>query len=241
MKKISIIISSYNYEKYIESCVLSCLNQEGFDNFEVIVVDDGSQDASLEILKKYAHLIRLFKNSNHGLEYELNYAIRKADGDYIVRVDADDKLDKRFLNLTYPKIHGSKYAFVYPEYSLINEQDEIISDVKLPDFNDVEIKKRGDFLATGTLYNKKQIAKVGLYNEAVKNCGLENYELILNLLSNNCNGLCIHQKLFYYRQHNTNLSIKRKKDIIAYGKKLAIKFNLSGYQTNEFHPWGLTI
>lgn len=241
MEKVSIIISSYNYEKYIESCILSCLDQNGFDNFEVIIVDDGSMDGTHQILKKYSHLTRIFKNSNHGLEYSVNYAIKKARGEFIVRVDADDKLDKNFLNFVYPKIKKSKHTFVYSEYFLINEQNDIIFKKKLPDFNSDEIKKRGDFLATGTLYRKEELEKAGLYNEKVKNCGLENYELILKLLKNNYTGLCIHKPLFYYRQHSTNLSIVRKNDIIAYGNRLAQEFNLSGFQTNQYHPWGLKL
>lgn len=241
MEKVSIVISSYNYEKYIESCILSCLNQEGFDEFEVIVVDDGSVDDTHKILDRYSNRIRVFKNSNHGLEYELNYAIKKAKGEFIVRVDADDKLNKNFLKLTYPKIKNSIHTFVYPEYFVINGQDEIISKKKLPIFNHDEIKKRGDFLATGTLYKKCALEKVGLYNEEVKNCGLENYELILKLLQNNCSGLCIHKPLFYYRQHSVNLSIVRKNDIITYGNRLAKEFNLSSFQTNQYHPWGLEI
>ena len=241
MEKISIIISSYNYENYIESCILSCIHQDGFNDYEIIVVDDGSTDNTHQILQKYSDSIRFYENSNHGLEYELNFAISKAKGDYIVRVDADDKLDTQYLKTVYTKIKRSGSAFVYTEYFDINARDDIISRKELPDFSVAEIQSRGDFLATGTLYKKRELENVGLYNETIKNCGLENYELVLKLLRNNCKGCCIHKPLFYYRHHDKNLSLRRKNAIITYGDTLAEKFDLTRYQTNTYHPWGLKI
>ena len=65
--KVSIIITSYNYEDYIMECVESCLNQKGFNDFEVIVVDDGSSDATISLLKGISDSrLKIYRNQIQG-------------------------------------------------------------------------------------------------------------------------------------------------------------------------------
>ena len=97
--------------------------------------------------------------------------------------------------------------------------------------------ERDDFLATGTIYNKNIIKKLGYYNESTKNSGLENYELIIKLIKNKRYGKRINKFLFYYRKHVSNLSLLKKKKILYYGKKIFKKMNLGNYKKNNFHPW----
>lgn len=92
MVKISCIMPVYNAEKYVSSAIESILNQT-FRDFELLILDDGSKDGSLEIIKYYAKQdsrIKYFHRKNRGLPYTLNELIRKADGKYIARMDHDD-------------------------------------------------------------------------------------------------------------------------------------------------------
>lgn len=239
---VSIIIAAYNYEKYVEACIRSCINQREFDDYEIILVDDCSTDKTLEIAQKYTSRIKIFPNeSNLGIERTLNNGIQQSKGDYIVRVDADDMLHEEYLSNIVPNIRKNKFAFVYPEYFIIDENNRIVEHIKLPDFYEDEIRKRGDFLASGTMYNKYVLEKMGLHSEKVKNCGLENYEMILNILQKNFKGWCLHKPLFYYRRHSANLSLKKRQAIISYGNHIAASFGLDKYSTNENHPWGLKL
>ena len=241
MEKVTILITSFNYEKYIEKCILSCLNQKNFSEYEVLVVDDGSTDGTRSILEKYSGRIRCFTNPNRGIEHASNFGVKHSRSEYFVRVDADDMLRADYLEKVYTKIVGSDFAFVYSSYYLINGEDEVVATKSLPGFDAQEIRCRGDFLATGTMYDKRMLTKMNLYNEATKNCGLENYELILSLLKNNYKGYCLPEPLFYYRQHGSNISMSKREFIVGYGKGLARKFGLPGYQSNENHPWGLRL
>ena len=90
---VSIILASYNAEKYIKEAVDSIINQT-YDNLEIIIVDDCSTDTTCKILEKYAFKdkrIILYKNiENSKLPYSLNFSIKKANGKYLARMDADD-------------------------------------------------------------------------------------------------------------------------------------------------------
>lgn len=239
----SIIITTYNYEKYIDDCIQSCLKQEHFDDYEIIIVNDGSTDDTENILNKYVDYskIRIFNRSNKGIECSSNFGIKKALGKYVVRVDADDTINIDLLSVLVEKIEKNNVSFVYSDYTIINENGELINRMFLPVFSKQEILKRGDFLATGTLYKKEILERIGLYNENYKNCGLENYELIINLLNKNFEGLQVDKPLFCYRRHDKNISEVKKDIIIDYGKKLYHKFGLGKFMTNEFHPYELVV
>lgn len=92
MVKISVIVPVYNVEKYIAICIESICNQT-FSDFELIIVDDGSTDNSLDIIKKYAEIdsrIRFFTQKNSGISATRNKGLREAKGNYILYIDSDD-------------------------------------------------------------------------------------------------------------------------------------------------------
>ena len=94
---ISVVLSVYNAQKYLAEAIESILNQT-YSNFEFIIINDGSTDKSLEIIKNYNDKrIVLISRENRGLIESLNEGISQAKGKYIARMDADDiSLPKRF-------------------------------------------------------------------------------------------------------------------------------------------------
>lgn len=90
--KFSIIIPVYNVEKYLEKCLDSVLNQT-YTDYEVILINDGSNDKSTDICRKYAvkyQNIRLYEQNNQGLASARNLGVAKASGEYIIFMDSDD-------------------------------------------------------------------------------------------------------------------------------------------------------
>lgn len=86
---VSAVVSMYNSEKYVGNCIQSILSQD-YENFELIIVDDGSIDSSCKVVESFSDSrIRLFKRE-HNYISSLNYAIRKAVGKYIIHIDSDD-------------------------------------------------------------------------------------------------------------------------------------------------------
>ncbi len=109
MKKdlISVIIPSYNNEKYLSKCLDSILNQT-YSNLEIIIVDDCSTDNSFSVLEKYSKKnkqIRVYKNNtNSGAGYCRNFGLRSAKGNYISFIDSDDYIEENFYEKLYSKI-----------------------------------------------------------------------------------------------------------------------------------------
>ncbi|MBU5337320.1 glycosyltransferase family 2 protein [Intestinibacter bartlettii] len=100
---ISIIVPVYNTGKKLRKCIDSILNQT-YKNFEVILINDGSTDNSLSICKEYKkkdNRIKIINQDNKGSVYARNSGVELAIGKYIVFIDADDWIDREFLNILY--------------------------------------------------------------------------------------------------------------------------------------------
>ena len=99
MVKFSIIVPVYNVEKYLDNCLNTILKQT-YENFEVIVVNDGTKDNSQDIIDKFVKKdkrFKGFKKTNGGLSDARNYGVLKAKGDYLLFVDSDDDINLELL------------------------------------------------------------------------------------------------------------------------------------------------
>ena len=94
MPKFSIIIPVYNVEKYIGKCLDSIMNQT-YKDYEVIIVNDGTKDHSMEIVKDYD--VKVINQKNQGLSAARNRGVKEATGDYILFIDSDDYIEKDLL------------------------------------------------------------------------------------------------------------------------------------------------
>ena len=103
MLKVSVIVPVYNVEKYLERCLDSLVSQT-LEDIEIICINDGSTDKSLEILYKYAEKderIIVINQKNQGMSYSRNKGIEVATGKYIGFVDSDDYIDKDYYEKLY--------------------------------------------------------------------------------------------------------------------------------------------
>ncbi|GAB6168246.1 glycosyltransferase family 2 protein [Clostridium carnis] len=106
---VSIIVPIYNSEKYLEKCVQSLINQN-FDNYEVLLINDGSKDSSYKICKEYDNkynYIKVFNKENGGTSSAKNMGIEKARGEWIVFVDSDDYIDSNYISTLINNINDN--------------------------------------------------------------------------------------------------------------------------------------
>lgn len=109
MNNISIIIPVYNGEEFIKRCIESILNQS-YKSFEVILINDGSTDKSLELIKDYSKKyknIEYIDQQNCGASVARNKGIEASKGKYLVFIDVDDYIEKDYLKRLYESINGS--------------------------------------------------------------------------------------------------------------------------------------
>ena len=237
MTCISFIITCYNYAEYVSQAITSCISQKSLNiDFEILVVDDGSTDGSVDNILNYGASLKFLQTPNLGVEQAFNAGLIESKGDYIVRVDADDFLRLDFLQSISEHLIPD-IDILYGDYIRLIENTGRETDIILPSYDVTEILGRGDFLATGTVVRKQLFDEFSLYQNKIKNCGLEHYELILNCIKNDKKFKKLDKKLFYYRIHNDNMSSVRQRSIFEYGEQLFDKHKLGTYKIGNYHPY----
>ena len=157
--KVSVIVPVYNSEKYIEKCLNSIIEQT-YKDFELIVINDGSKDNSLEILEKYKNdfpkVITLINQENIGVSKTRNNAIKMAKGKYVMFIDNDDFIDKDYIETFINEAEKEDYDVVLGGYRRPNEKGEIIKKLKLPQ---EEWAKFMIFAPWARIYKKEYLLK----------------------------------------------------------------------------------
>lgn len=138
---ISVIITNYNYARYVSQAIESVLNQT-YDNVEILIINDGSTDNSDEIIKKYKKRypeIIYINQSNQGVVSSRNLGMEKATGDYLCCLDADDFFDLDYLEKQYENITQSNADVVYSNWQFIGDLDY---KTDFPEFDFIEYQKQ---------------------------------------------------------------------------------------------------
>lgn len=126
MQKVSIILPVYNVEKYIRNCIESIINQT-CKNFELIIVDDGTKDHSIEIaedlLKKSDINYRIVHRENGGLSAARNTGIKVANGEYLCFVDSDDVINPQYVETLLSDIEANDVLMGIANFRWFTEKD----------------------------------------------------------------------------------------------------------------------
>lgn len=123
MPKFSIIIPVYKVEKYINKCLESVFNQS-FKDFEVIIINDGTPDKSMDIVKNYD--VKVIEQKNQGQSTARNNGIKKAKGEYLIFLDSDDYWEKDLLNQINKSLKNKPDVVRFQMKEIYEEQDGII-------------------------------------------------------------------------------------------------------------------
>jgi len=231
---VTIYITNYNYEKYIRHAIDSVLSQS-FASYELIIIDDGSSDNSRSIINEYSlnSKVKIVFQKNKGLNATNNIALNLARGKYIMRLDADDYLNKNALLFMSSYLETAQdVVMVFPDYFVVDKDGQIISHEYRHDFSkDVKLFDQPAHGAC-TMILTSVLKEVGGYSEDY-NCQ-DGYELWIKVI-NHYKVDNINLPLFSYRQHGKNLTsdtskiLKTRASIIRdYTKKndLSFKHNL---------------
>lgn len=128
--KVSFVVPCYNYGRFLPDCLRSIFEQKNENDFEVIVIDDGSTDNTREVLDSFSdsRLRVIHHKSNLGHAATINEALREARGNFIARIDPDDRYRPYFLTASLEKfVAFPDVGLVWGDAALINEDGEITS------------------------------------------------------------------------------------------------------------------
>ncbi len=155
---ISVIVCVHNEELYLERCIRSLLSQVFSANFEIIIVDDGSTDSSVEIIKKYMRLRKVravFRSQQGGIGAAARDGVESSMGRFVVRVDADDYVSEHLLQVLWlALVEPSEARAARCDYLLVDTNGSII-----------ERKDAREFpIACGILFDRDALAQIGNYN-----------------------------------------------------------------------------
>jgi glycosyltransferase involved in cell wall biosynthesis len=209
---VSLIITTYNYEQYIERAIRSGLDQSlSKKEYEIIVVNDASTDNTKKILENYKEDVRVINlEKNAGLSAARNAGVKKAKGQFIVFLDADDYIhrDMLLIQKTFLSENNSLDA-VSVDYYTVNERGTHIEHVNSE-------KKP---IACGIMFRKDLFYSIGLYDESFR--AREEEDLRIRFVKKH-KIYNIILPLYRYRMHNNNLT-KNHKEMKKYAKKLKQK------------------
>jgi glycosyltransferase involved in cell wall biosynthesis len=215
LPEISIIICNFNHAKWLERCLRSITNQELIDQsmYEIILVDDKSNDSSLKViqnLKKSIDFKLIKNNSNIGLPKSLNKAIKVSLGRYIVRIDSDDYVARNFLYLSKLFLnYNREYQAVAVDYVKVDALEN-------------QISKHNVFkeeIACGITFRKECLFDIGLYDTKFKM--REGHNLKERFIKKYKIGR-LELPLYKYRSHEKNRT-KNKINLKKYDNMLKLK------------------
>ena len=193
---ISVIVPTYNHDRFIGRCLRSLLNQTfSRERYEIIVIDYGSTDKTQAALAGFDNdIVSLRNESNIGLPASLNRAIRHSHGTYIVRVDSDDYVNEHFLSVLYMFLAENRTMdAVSCDYLLVNDSEEILARKNCLD----------EPIAFGIMFRTDQLIDIGLYDETF--LLHEDRDLRYRFLQKHS----IHRielPMYRYRRHDSNIT-----------------------------------
>jgi alpha-1,3-rhamnosyltransferase len=208
---VSVIVSCYNHDKYIEECIISVLNQD-YNNIELLVVDDGSSDTSVNVITRLKEKYNFYflAQKNKGLTRTLNETIAKSKGEYIVPLGSDDVMLPHRISTQIEYIKDK------PEVGICGGNIELIDSdgVLYPEsrqgrdvpfrrlnFEDVFLERKPYVPATTLLIRREALEAVGGFDEDNR---LEDLMIELKITKAGYYIDCIPVVLAKYRKHATN-------------------------------------
>lgn len=223
MVKISIVIPIYNAEDHLQRCVDSVLNQTE-KNIEIILVDDGSKDNSIEICKKYLNQdkrVQLIHQENSGVSAARNRGIEQACGEYIGFIDSDDWIEPNMYECLLREANQASADIVMCDARTVYEDGKIQADT-ITQLSANQILQKSDFTpslllemagsAWRCIYkNHRYTAKRQKQNALLFPLGVKfSEDRIFNLYAfGQANKICYIKKAFYNRYMNKKSAVHR--------------------------------
>ena len=202
--KVSVIIPSYNCDRYLSTTIESVLDQT-YRDYEIIVIDDGSTDLTSKIIDPYRQKIRYFYQENQGAGEARNRGLYLARGELIAFLDADDlflphKLQEQVAILE----KRSEIGIVNSGFRVIGEDGKAIADIErwheIPDLTPEDWLLHKPVLPSAMMFRRQWFELVGGFEQCYFPC--EDLEIILRMVARGCQSLWLPKITTCYRRYS---------------------------------------
>jgi glycosyltransferase involved in cell wall biosynthesis len=231
----SIIIPTYNRASFIEKTIRSVLHQT-YQNFELIIVDDGSTDNTETIVKNIeSKKIRYFKIENSERGFARNFGTKHSSGDYVTFLDSDDiLLPKHFSNAMESIVKYEHPPFLHLGYEIVNSNEKLLFKVDALKNDDIHFLIRGNSLSCNGCFLRTDISRNFLFNEDRNLSGSEDWELWFRVLANH--GIKtdnrISSRMYNHDSRSVVLSLGQEKKLVL-RKELALTYAFKDPKVQE--------
>jgi|GEM_PF-2077539 glycosyltransferase involved in cell wall biosynthesis len=241
---ISVIVTCYNYGKYIQECLNSVFNQT-YKNIEIIIINDGSTDDSNKIINQFIKLhlkeikIEYINQTNHGIVFARNKGICRSRGEYIIFLDADDFLDRNYIKLLLQTAITNEADIVYCDVKP-NNAKKVLN--KFPEY-DLARMENGNIISVCSLIRKKFIGNTR-FDSFLNRRSLEDWDFFLALCMKGAKAVKDKKALLNYRIHedsrnNKFITFDNKRDFVEIYIHVINKYKslsyLSGYTYSHWY------
>lgn len=196
---VSIIVPCYNQANYVAETIESAIKQT-YKNIEIVCIDDCSKDNSSDIIQSYAekyeNISFIQLDTNRGVCFARNTAINSCSGEYILPLDADDIIDKTYVEKAVQIMEEKpEIGIVYCDARVFGTKNK---KWKLPEFDKNNIIFE-NCIFNSAMFRKKDFISCGGYNQNMS-CGCEDWDFWLALIEKGVKVYKIEEELFYYRK-----------------------------------------
>jgi glycosyltransferase involved in cell wall biosynthesis len=234
MPEVSVIIPTYNCDRYLPEAIAS-VQQQTFQDWEVIVIDDGSTDETQQAIAPYANSIRYLYQDNQGVAAARNHGIQQAAGEWIAFLDADDFFfpEKLEAQVAVTRAHPG-VGMVHSGWRRVNAQGNCLMEVKpwetIPDLTLESWLRWKPVLPSAMLFHREWLVQAGGFDARFPPA--EDTELVLRLARMGCPATWLRRVTVGYRQHDQSAMHKG----LPQARSLAAVMDAFFRQTDDLPP-----
>lgn len=223
---VSVVIPSYNYADYVEEAVESVLSQT-YDSIELIIINDGSTDNTADVIERFASRATIINQENKGIIATRNLGVSLAKGKYIIQLDADDYLDKKYIEKCV-RVAEKGADIVYTQ---VRHFGRVEFDSKYIEY-DLEKLKHDNYIHATSLVRKDILGREP-YDVYLDKLGYEDWDVFLDLCLDGARAELINESLLNYRKHADRQS--RADSFEGFFKETLVRHHIWSKQ-NAKHP-----
>lgn len=215
---VSVIVPSYNVQGYLSDALDSILAQT-FSNWECIIINDGSTDGTAAVAQEYCRKdprFKLVSQPNKGLPGARNTGLDNASGEFILPLDADDRIGPEYMELAMKEFsEHPETRLVYCKASLFGAQT---GRWNLPKYSYDRFITTNCIFCT-CFYRRSDAMEIGKYDESLR-LGYEDWDFLLRLIRPSDRVTCLDKVLFHYRKHKNgsaiDVAVRNEQNLLKY-------------------------